>query len=233
MTSPAVAISTEGDLFGIEIRFKPHSEAPSRIFRAMSGLIESFEHTDRLLSRSITSRIRPILTLEDVEAGSIITWLKNALESVDDEALKSGDVKKLIGTYLVLGKKILIDYCNKRTTIGSRAEIEELQAELLSVAIETNVLRIPTYRPPPPFEIVTAMRMIAESTDPLREGDEVQYRSMAGDSELNLSFHVAPSDLEELLVKEQMTSSAPMILRIKKPDFLGESMWEFQFAVVP
>ena len=223
-------MTVEADLFGIEIRFRPHSETPSRVFRAMSGLIESFEHADRLLARSITSRIQPILTLEDVEAGSILTWLKNRLDSVDDEALKSGDVKKLIGAYLVLGKKILIDYCNKRTTIGSRAEVDELQAALLRAASDTDVLRIPTYRPPPPFEIVGAVRMIAESTEPLQEGDTVQYRSMAGNSELNLSFHVAPDDLEGFLVKEELTSSAPMILKIKKPDFLGESMWEFQFA---
>src|SRR3954447_10755683 len=127
-------VTTDIDVFGIELGFKPHSEAPSRVFRAMSSLIESFEHTDRLLSRSITARLQPILTLEDIEAGSILTWLKNTLETVDDEALKSGEIKKLIGTYLVTGKKILIDYCNKRTTIGSRAEIEELQSELLDAA---------------------------------------------------------------------------------------------------
>jgi hypothetical protein len=225
-----VPVRIDADLFGIEIRFRPHSETPSRVFRTMSALIESFEHTDRLLIRSITSRIKPILTLEDVAAGSILTWLKNRLESLDDEALKSGDVKKVIGAYLVLGKKIIIDYCNKRTTIGSRAEVDALQAALLRAASDTDVLRIPTYRPPPPFEIVEAVRMIAESTGPLQEGDSVQYRTLAGNSELNLSFHVAPSDLEEFLVKEAITSSAPMILKIKKPDFLGESMWEFQFS---
>ncbi|MGI9073562.1 MAG: hypothetical protein ACR2JB_20150 [Bryobacteraceae bacterium] len=66
--------------------------------------------------------------------------------------------------YLVLGKKILIDYLNNRTTIGSRAELEVLQGELLNAAMETDVLRIPTYRPPPPLEIANAIRLIAEST---------------------------------------------------------------------
>ena len=94
-------ITADIDLFGIELAFRPHSEAPSRIFRAMSALIESFEYTDHLLSRSIANRLQPILT---------------------------------------------------------------------------------------------------------------------------------PQDIEDLLVKEEMTSSTPMILRIKKPDFLRESMWEFQFA---
>jgi hypothetical protein len=86
----SILVTSDIDLFGIELGFRPHSEAPSRVFRAMSALIESFEYTDRLLSRSIANRLQPILRLEDIEAGSVLTWLKNTLETVDDEALKSG-----------------------------------------------------------------------------------------------------------------------------------------------
>ena len=45
-----------------------------------------------------------------------------------------------------------------------------------------------------------------------------------------MSFSLSPSQINEIIVREQSASDAPMILRVKKPDFLGDSMWEFQFA---
>ncbi len=168
MCVAVVLIASQSDVVGVEILFRPHLRPRRVCFAQCLGYIESFEYIDRLLSRSIRCRIQPILTLEDIEAGSILTWLKNMLETVDDEALKSGDVKKLIGAYLVTGKKILIDYCNKRTTIGSRAEIEELQRRTARCSWQTDVIRIPMYSPPPQLELRRSLRMIAGSTESLR-----------------------------------------------------------------
>lgn len=42
-----------------------------------------------------------------------------------------------------------------------------------------------------------------------------------------MEFHIAPNQIDELLVKEQLASESLMILRVKKPDFIGDSMWDF------
>src|ERR1700719_2313692 len=85
------ATPIESDEFGIEINFKPLSDAPSRVFRAMTDLIEAFQEIDALLAGSIRGTIKPSTLLEDIEAGSLRVWLRNVLNSVDDESLKSGD----------------------------------------------------------------------------------------------------------------------------------------------
>ena len=62
--------------FCITIDFKKESEAPSRIFRSLSHLIDSFHSFDLDLLQSIDAKIEPIILLEDIETGSIKTWLK-------------------------------------------------------------------------------------------------------------------------------------------------------------
>lgn len=72
----------EPDEFGIEITFAPHSDAPSRVFRALTGMIEAFQEIDTLLVGSIRSTLQPSTLLEDIEAGSVKVWLRNALIAI-------------------------------------------------------------------------------------------------------------------------------------------------------
>lgn len=219
--------SRDVDEFGVEIEFQRNTPAPTRVFRAMSAYIESFEFIDAALLSSVTTRIQPTLLLEDVEAGSIIAWLRNTLESIDDEALKSGDYKKLIGAYLVRGKKAIIDFIDKRTTVQSQAEIAALQTELLQIAEETDALRIPTYRPVPSIDIAQSLKALGEASAVFLRGDRAKYLSQESESNINISFSISPKQIDELLVREQIPNEAAVILRVKKPDFLGDSMWDF------
>lgn len=81
--------------FCIEIDFEKGSESPSRVFRTMTGLIETFQDIDRDLiqsiNQSINEKIEPVVIIEDIEAGSLRTWLANRIRDIDDEALKNID----------------------------------------------------------------------------------------------------------------------------------------------
>ncbi|MEO0556751.1 MAG: hypothetical protein AAF170_01075, partial [Bacteroidota bacterium] len=87
--------------FYVEIKFEKDTVDPGRVFRAMAGLIESFEEMDKALIASIDSSIEPVLLLEDVETSSLRAWLAQRLKSVDDDGLKELNWKKVVGAYLV------------------------------------------------------------------------------------------------------------------------------------
>ena len=57
----------------LEVNFKKGTESPSRVFRTMSELIDTFQELDRHLVNSIDIRIEPVLLLDDIESGSIKT----------------------------------------------------------------------------------------------------------------------------------------------------------------
>jgi hypothetical protein len=194
----------------------------------MTSLIESFQEIDGFLAGSIATGLKPSTLLEDIESGSIRVWLRNILESIDDDSLKSGEWKKIIGAYLVKAKRLMINWTDQRTTVTTEAEIGELRQELLDAAARTDVLRIPTYLPIPSNEVVRSIQLIADALKPLNENDSVSYLSSEPIIEFNTSFEVVPDALTDLLVREVISSEVPMILVIKRPDFLGDSKWEFR-----
>jgi hypothetical protein len=145
-STPIWAMAHGPDEFGIAITFPPHSDTPARVFRVMTSLIEAFQEVDSLLLSSIKTTLRPTLLLEDIESGSIRVWLRNALLAIDDEALKSGDWKKLLGAFLVKAKRILIEFTRERTTVTHESDIRKLKTLLQVERPEQMSLRFPCMR---------------------------------------------------------------------------------------
>jgi hypothetical protein len=85
------------------------------------------------------------------------------------------------------------------------------------------------YRPIPVDKVADAIRLISEATQPLKSPDSARYLSDAGNANFNLTFSIAPQSFDELVTRETITNQSTMILKVKKPDFLGESMWEFKY----
>ena len=73
------------------------------------------------------------------------------------------------------------------------------------------------------------MRLLGESVSDLREGDQAKYITTEEEASFNLNFQFSPASIEDLLIKEIIDHETPMILKVKKPDYLGESMWNFRF----
>jgi hypothetical protein len=70
------------------------------------NFIRGCEKLDAELAHAIDSNIETVLVLEDIEAGSIRVWLRNALRAAEDDALKKRDWKPLVGKYLVRAKYV-------------------------------------------------------------------------------------------------------------------------------
>ncbi len=223
-----ISDAPDGADFAIEIDFVRGTPDPSRVFRSMTQLIDTFQKFDRELVRTIDVNIQPVLLLENVESGSIRSWLRGVLESVDDTALKDGDWKKVVGRYLVKAKYLTINFLSKRTEIKGKDELNTLQAEILSAAEETGVKRIPAYTSPSSALLVKTISDMANSLSVLQKGDHATFQTRDGESvEFNLSIRVVPETLNQLLIERSLANEQEMILKIKKPDFLGDSRWEF------
>lgn len=218
---------TQSD-FAIEIDFERGTESPSRVFRAMTGLIEAFEQVDQDLTRSIDVKIKPVLLLEDVEAGSIKAWLRSVVKEMPDDALAKAEWKPIIGTYLIRAKRAILNWTDEKTTVTTRQEIVELQATLTTLAEETQINQIPAYAPPDMRQVLGRVQQMSEALDVLRPGDHAKFDSKEGAANFNLEFHIATDSLEALLTERTITNRAELLLKVKKPDYLGDSRWELR-----
>ncbi|MGC1360889.1 MAG: hypothetical protein WA826_06925 [Silvibacterium sp.] len=71
---------------------------------------------------------------------------------------------------------------------------------------------------------------ITSSLEPLREGDNATFEGIDGSPvAFNPRLRVNEEELNELLATRTLSNDNELIFKVKKPDFLGSSMWEFQY----
>lgn len=220
-------IDKEAD-FSIIIDFDKKSPNPSRVFESMSLLIKSFEQLDRDLVKHIDNKIEPVLILEDVEKGSLKTILANVLKGIPDEAIEDLDWKKMIGIYLVKAKYICLNKMEGKISLNDGSEIEAIEMELINAAKETGVDQLPSYIPTNKRVIIKNLETINRSLEPLSVKDRVYYKSEEGNATFNMDLSIDFDSMEDLITKEVIDSVTTMILKVKKPDYLGDSQWVFK-----
>lgn len=212
----------------IQIDFDKNSENPARVFQTMMNLIKAFEDFDKDLFRSIDNKIEPVIILEDIEAGSIKTWLANVIKNIPDESLKDLDWKKGLGHFAVKAKYIIINKLEGKTKITDGQIIEDIQYEIVEEAKKVDKGLLPNESPMPLPTLIKNIKNIQDATEPLNNKDKMFFKSGEGDATFNLELKIQPEEIEDLVTKERISNDSTMILKIKKPDYLGSSMWEMK-----
>jgi hypothetical protein len=94
------------------------------------------------------------------------------------------------------------------------------------------VKHLPEYQPPSPKALLEAARDFEAVKNQLSPGDKAFYLPRDSDPlELNLSVRWDLEDIEAMAVKETVTfPAAPMILAVRKPDYLGDSKWDLRLG---
>lgn len=214
--------------FGFEIDFQRGVGPASRVFSATHDFIKTCEALDAELVQLIDSSIETILVLEDIQTGSIRTWLRSGLDTIEDDALKTLDWKRLVGSYLVRAKYAIIRWIDDDSQPRS---LPDLRSEIQQIASETDVRHLPDYAPPSPSALITAVKGFQSVKDRLLPGDEATLLTKEGNLPFDLSVKLPIEDIEALAVAR--TIEIPpyeMILPVKKPDYLGDSKWELRFG---
>jgi len=175
------------------------------------------------------------MLLEDIEAGSIKIWLRNLLRTIDDSNLKDLDWRKIVGNYLVKAKYYILDFLEGKTTIVDKSELKEIESKLFNLAKDTDVVKLPAYSQISRNKLLISIHKISESVRKLGPKDKAYYIDVTEVPKelkvpLNIEFNILPEKIEELSTKEIIKQEIMMIFKVKKPDYLGTSMWEFRHA---
>lgn len=214
--------------YEIRIDFERHTPRPSRVFHTMSGLIETFDDLDRSLLFPFRFDVEPILLLEDVQSGSLKARLASVIRSADDEAIKNLDWKRFLGKYLVDAKYWIVKKLEGAKEINSRAQLLDITEKINRLAQDTDVLHLPAYQPVSARAVLYSIKRITKSLSFLKGSDEAEYITPNDIAEFNTSFEYREEMEETLLTDSTSVFVSQAVIKVKKPDFLGESMWEFK-----
>lgn len=220
----------EKDLaFALKIEFVKDSKDPARVFRCMSGMIQAFSEFDLHVAKTIDIETSPILLLQDIETGSLVTWLKNSLKGIPDEALQNFELKRIFGQFLYESRESFVDWLENKETISSRGEIQELQEIILEKAENSNLNHIPAYSPPSPQQILSSASSLKKAMDHLSDQDRSAFIVRRKEKTINSKFQISESTIKELLTLRELKQKYEAILLVKKSDYLGKSKWVFRY----
>jgi len=214
--------------FEIVINFSKGGN-PNRVFRSMADLIDSFQDLDSTLAEVIGVKVDNTLVLEDIEKGSLKTIIRNFVKDLPDEDLRDAKFKRILGFFLVKGKYAVLKWCQDTPKLISPEQVDALESELLKIAEETNINKIPAYRLPDRVKLLTNISAIQKSTRYLTEEDVVHYHCEEGSSKVTDAIEISDAIVEDVLTREILDDRSEVILKVKKPDYLGSSKWIFRF----
>lgn len=212
--------------FAFYVDFRRGEGSASRVFAATHAFITACERLDKELVSSIDSNIETVMVLEDIEAGSLKTWLKNTLRATDDQALKDLDWKPQVGKYLVRAKYLVLEWIDDEE---APRDLPALGRDLQRLAAETDVRHLPDYSPVDPRALINAMTDFQMVKDHLVEGDRAAVITSDSEHEMNITLRWDVESIEELAVKETQSIPVQSInLVVKRPDYLGNAKWDLR-----
>lgn len=210
--------------FELYFDFEKQSQLPQRVFKTIADLLVVLGKLEGLLAQTADPEFRAELVLEDVESGSIRAKLAVFLRSIPEEAIKNFDWKKLIGHFFNKGLQRFIKFLENKPGIGSVDELKNLQIALEADASAASSNQLLAPGQIPLDKLVLLIEELTRAVASLRDNEYIEYRSSAGNARFNPHFNTA--NLQALLVTETQNSEHEYLVKAKRPDFMGESMWE-------
>lgn len=218
---------SDPSVFSLTISYDPLVESPGRLLRSTANFVDAFGSLDSAFASAIDPNIETAIALLGIEQGSIKAWLASLVRSVDDEALKDLDWKKLIGAYLVRAKYRALEWLEDDQ---QTKKIIDLQAVILEEARDTDALLIPAYHQPSRALLLEGLRRAQLAKDGLLDADSVVYDTGKQRIELEPSNRLDLSQISDVEIqsseKHQLRRAS---LKVKKPDLLGHSQWQLKF----
>lgn len=212
-----------------KIDFERGHGDPRRVFDSASLLIDAFEELDIAITGSVDGKIQTMMVLEDIEASSLKVYLRNLLNRVDDEAIKTLDWKRAVGAALHKAKYIALEFLDSGA--DGRVAVDKLREELRSVARDTDVKYLPDYSPIHEGRLIASLDKIQSAKRTLGPKDKLTVETDQRTYEVDLTKTKNPSESISLPADAKETQSfGEIILTIRKPDFLRDTLWQFSFG---
>ena len=219
--------------FGITIDFDRGSSDPVRVFSAMTEMLRAAREMNLILIGAVDPDLVPVMVLEDVEAASITSWMKNKIKALDDQALKEFDIKQQVGKYAVKAKYHILEYLDQKEVENEKQRLHTLKGDLEKLAREQKVRQLPLPAPVNMDRLIKPMDQIQDAKKLLGPKDSAAFKSEDHEHQLNKDVTKRISGIPVDAEDQDTNGHMDMVLLVRKPDLIGDAQWEFRHGKQP
>ena len=205
--------------------FDKFNNGPQEVFQNMGELCGGFNDFDQLLFSTIEREWSTNTTIVGIEYGSIRAWLANMLKCIEDDDLKKLDWKAIIGKSLVRAKQRAIKFLENEKP-ASRGDLLELQAEIRLILIKAEIPNLIDVRLVDLHRLGLSMAKINEANLRIGKEERMAVKLDGNDEILPKRMVITSKSVSEMLVANEVQFRDRKTLLVKKPDLIGNSMWD-------
>lgn len=216
-------------VYGVQLAFEPHAHDPSRIFRSMGKAIDAFKKLDVMLGRAIHSSAHVTQALEALETGSIFTRLQSVLEFDESDDLEEEPPDESAAeAYVEDGRVELLDSMRDNPEITDVRQLDAIRQRLYGVAERCGLAGRFSYSAPQDNELSETIESIEAANESLEPHERFTYTSQQREVEVPRGTRLSTDEIAESRVEQTIENDVTLILKIKRPDFLGTSRWDMK-----
>lgn len=216
--------------YSLKLGFRPGVENPSRLFFTMGSMIDSFKSMDQMLAYSLNAKFNFGQYLENIEISSIVSFIREKLEYDGQDDLGAVPNEEQVNEYFDSSKRAIIHTINTNSNIDRIEPIVELNKNIEKIANDTGMNAALLYIPQTQLLLIKEISTLTQSTSKLQNDETFTYSKDNDALEIQKECVVNEDSLRNYLVEETIDQTIPMVLKIKKPDLIGNSKWEFKFG---
>jgi len=195
----------------------------------MGKAIDAFKKLDIMLGRSIYTSVQVSQALEGLETGSIFTRLQSVLEFDDtDELGEEAPDEEATESYVEEGRSELLNSMRDNPEIRDVRQFDSIRQRLVAVAEQYGFSDRFGYNPPQDNELSETIESIEAANESLYPNEQITYASQQREIEVPKGTHLSTDEIAESRVDQTIENEMTLILKIKKPDFLGTSRWDMK-----
>lgn len=215
--------------FELKLEFNKDTEDPSRLFRSFADLIDSIKELDTTLAKTINTSVSSKIYLDDIEKGSLIGKLWNHLVINEDNKLDDNYTsEEIINDFIDESRSKSLEFIESGKS--QVADLENLVNEIDVIAKEKGLANTFNYAKPEILDLAKNLNEINDAVNKLEDDEKFIVKNAKNKTEVITkgTDKINIEDVERALTTEEINSESIIYYKIKRPDFLGDSQWEFK-----
>lgn len=214
--------------YEIKLEFDSKTENPSRLFQSFAEIIESVSNLDKVLAQTVDSKVTSRIFLDDIEKGSLIAKLWNELTISEDGKIDNNEDTTSVQEYVEEARALTLNFVtNKQSSVE---QLERLTEQIGEIAKIKDLDSTFNYAELNILDLANTINLIVDSTKKLTDKESFSIKSPNREiKEINSeSQKIDLEAIEKALTDKEITNETVLFYKIKKPDFLGDSQWDFK-----
>ena len=211
--------------YSIKFDFDKGTRSPSEVFSKMSVLSDGFCSLDLICCEVIGYDLLAKQQLVGVEYASIRATILNILKSIDDKDIEDLNWKRIIGKILVKCKAKAVEFLENNHP-ATNNDLIEFQGEISEIINQSNIGRDLAFKPPKISKLARSLVLLNSASIETATDERILLIQDGRELKVLRNYVITEERRIEILTEEKHVFRDRATVLVKKPDYLGNSMWE-------